>query len=218
MKYPDTLDAPEKVTFDGISYRLMGTRRYYLSQSTSNKGRRRAKGLHVAIWEAYNGEPMPKGHHCHHRDGNPFNNAPENLEAVTQAEHSAHHPFVMTEKQREHLDRVRDMTKEWHASPEGIAWHRENGKRQWEGKEPRELPCARCGKIMKTRAAERLYCDSWCNFLALRETGKYDREIVCAWCDAKFTCRPSNPGKYPLTCGKSCQLKLVWAKRSRSQP
>ena len=76
---PTTLDRPETVVLNGILYRLMGTKRYYLSQSSSNTGRKGAKGLHVASYECHTDKTVPKGHVVHHKDGNPFNNSIENL-------------------------------------------------------------------------------------------------------------------------------------------
>lgn len=48
------------------------------------------KRLHVAIWEAANGK-VPEGYEIHHRDFNKSNNALENLQCLTHAEHAALH-------------------------------------------------------------------------------------------------------------------------------
>ena len=124
----DKDNPPEAVEFLGVTYRRMGgKRRYYLSTSTKNAERRKAKGLHVAIWEHANSALVPKGHEIHHKDGNTFNCSPENLECLPKAVHrSFSKPGMDMDKQRMHLDRVRDLTKAWHASPEGREWHRQN--------------------------------------------------------------------------------------------
>ena len=64
------MDIKETIIFNGVEYRLLSGGRYYLSQSTTNDGRRHAKSLHVAIWEYYNKKPCPKGYEIHHIDGN----------------------------------------------------------------------------------------------------------------------------------------------------
>lgn len=52
----------------------------------------RAAGLyqHRVVWEAAHG-PIPAGHHVHHIDENPANNAIENLRLVSAAEHRRLH-------------------------------------------------------------------------------------------------------------------------------
>lgn len=55
----NTINKPEEVIFNGVTYKLMGAKRYYLSQSKTNDGRKGAKGLHVAIWESYNHKNVP---------------------------------------------------------------------------------------------------------------------------------------------------------------
>lgn len=42
--------------------------------------------LHRKIYEDNFG-PIPKGHHVHHKDNNPDNNSPDNLEALPMAQH-----------------------------------------------------------------------------------------------------------------------------------
>jgi hypothetical protein len=44
----------------------------------------------VVVWEATHG-PLPKGRLVHHRDRNPLNDEPSNLEALTRAEHVKEH-------------------------------------------------------------------------------------------------------------------------------
>lgn len=46
--------------------------------------------LHRAIYKHHHG-PIPNGWHVHHKDHDPLNNAPANLEAVSPAAHAEHH-------------------------------------------------------------------------------------------------------------------------------
>jgi RNA-splicing ligase RtcB len=61
-------------------------------ESVAN-GQRLSRMTHELVFEAFNG-PIPVGSVVHHRNGNQFDNRPENLELMTAAEHSLHHRQV----------------------------------------------------------------------------------------------------------------------------
>ena len=175
---------PETIIFNGIEYRLMGTKRYYLSQSKSNEGRKGAKGLHTAIWEYYSGQKVPKGYVIHHKDGNCFNNDYSNLECISREEHIKHHlPKLMeysrSKEAKEHLDKIRELTKEWHRSEEGKNWHREHSKAIIEQKmEIRK--CEECGNKFKRANVKPIgkfgcVCKKCNNKLSQREYRKTDK-------------------------------------------
>lgn len=125
----DTTGKPYEVVFNGVKYRLLSHGKYYLSQSNTNKGRRNAKSLHVAIWEHYNEKPVPKGFNIHHKDGNTFNNDISNLECVNTKEHLSKHGKnnwqnkEFRENGIKQLNSIRDKAKEWHKSKAGLEWH-----------------------------------------------------------------------------------------------
>lgn len=48
------------------------------------------KYLHIAVWEAFNGE-VPNGYDVHHINHNPSDNRLENLELITKTEHAIMH-------------------------------------------------------------------------------------------------------------------------------
>lgn len=50
---------------------------------------------HRIVAEQMLGRPLVRGEIVHHRDGNKHNNAPENLEVMTQAEHMRRHHAEM---------------------------------------------------------------------------------------------------------------------------
>lgn len=55
-----------------------------------SKHHKNTGGIHRKIWENVNGK-IPKGHHIHHIDGNPYNNDLSNLMCVTAEQHSEIH-------------------------------------------------------------------------------------------------------------------------------
>lgn len=171
----DPNDPPETVVFNGTTYRLMGgKRRYYLSQSRSNEGRRRAKGLHVAIWEDTNG-PVPRGHEVHHRNGDTFDCRADNLECLPIGVHRRMPKRFDREKNRADLEKARILASRWHGSPEGRAWHREHtapglvaareAMRAIDALPP-ALPCCCvwCGVEFLARRKKRKYCTTKCQW------------------------------------------------------
>lgn len=63
-----------------------GKLRAFVKVANPSEWRERAK----VNWEKVNG-PLPKGLVIHHKDRNELNDAPENLEALTRAEHINEH-------------------------------------------------------------------------------------------------------------------------------
>ena len=53
--------------------------------------------LHTQIYIDTYG-PIPQGYHVHHKDGNPLNNEPSNLEAISVTEHRRKHPISNAER------------------------------------------------------------------------------------------------------------------------
>ncbi len=144
----------------------MGKGKYYLSQSTTNAGRKNPKGLHVAIWEFHNGMEVPPEHEIHHKDGNPHNNDISNLECLSIKEHRSRFKFKSEEsfkKQMEHLEKIRDMSKKWHSSPEGRKWHSENAKRAMQKRKLIDLKCIFCGKEHKSKYGFKQFCSNSCS-------------------------------------------------------
>jgi len=126
----DTLNQPKEVFFNGNRYQLTGGK-YYIESHTRNRDRKGVKGLHVAIWEYYHNEKVPKDCCIHHIDGNPFNNSLENLKMVKRKEHSSKHSKerMMSDggKQvKESLEMARKAAANWHKSKEGLEWHQKN--------------------------------------------------------------------------------------------
>lgn len=79
--WPDTVNGPEVVTWDGVRWRLHEDGYYRYSKRGV---------LHRFVYERAHG-PIPDGWHVHHDDHNPLNNDPSNLVAKTPAQHWAEH-------------------------------------------------------------------------------------------------------------------------------
>lgn len=196
-----------EIIFNDVIYRLMSNGKYYLSQSTTNSGRKKAKGLHVAIWEYYNDKTVPIGCEIHHTDGNTLNNSIENLECLTTKQHAKTKNYA---KQPEHLSRIRKLSKEWHSSEEGIKWHREHAKDSIFKRTKITLVCKMCGKEFETVVHNARFCSHNCSV-------KWDyraktKEIFknCVVCGKEFTAKITTRHKEgKITCSKSCASKLL---------
>lgn len=200
----------------------MGTRRYYLSQSTRNSERIGAKGLHVAIWEAASGEEVPSGYDVHHRDRDTFNNDPSNLECLSAEEHRAiPRPLKDPEKQSQHLAEIRPLAAEWHRSDEGRAWHSEHGKEAMASRSQLDFICAGCGQSFQSIQAFARYCSNPCwqrhNYSRIKSK-KPTVDRVCIICNRPFVAVISfYPEKTAKTCSRSCRGKLLSITRRNAQ-
>ncbi len=203
------MEIQNEIVFNGTTYRIMGSGKYYLSQSTSNEGRRHAKGLHVAIWEFYNGRKVPKGYCIHHIDGDTFNNDISNLACEPISQHLSYHSKKNLQnpeykkKMLENLKQINPLAAEWHHSPEGIAWHKEHAKtleKAWNFRENRI--CEVCGKEYVAKTSRSKYCSNSCMQKAQR--ARFNKQKTCAYCGNPFIA--TNRRK---TCSYECQRALA---------
>jgi len=157
---------------------------------------------------AHPGEEIPPGSIIHHEDENPFNNDPSNLVCITRKEHAAHHREQYERPElREHLKKIQSKSTEWHRSPEGRAWHSENGRRTWIGREPGTATCAICRKMYGTFYPERSkYCSPACSQRASRMDKRYLVPAYCPICGGTFLQHRTT--KRPTTCGYRCGAAL----------
>lgn len=215
-------EIPETIEFNGTTYRLMGGKKYYLSQSNTNAGRRKAKGLHVAVWEFYSGQTVPKGSVIHHKDENPHNNDYSNLECLTRAEHGKHHPVKDPEKNRAHLERIRPLASEWHRSPEGRAWHRHHARNMVVT--PKEFICQYCGASYLAKTSNTVSCSNQCYELLRAARDKTNPEkyveatVVCENCKKPFTYTRFIRRKLKRACSGKCSAALRTTIRSLPLP
>lgn len=218
------MEIPKTVTFNGVEYRLMGKGKYYLSQSTTNEGRKGAKGLHVAIWEFYNGKEVPKGYEVHHKDGNPLNNDISNLECISRKQHFEKHreelvAYSTSEKQLRHLERIRDLTKEWHGSEEGKEWHKNHYAESLGKIEPKEYTCECCGKKFMSRGAKVRFCCHNCE-QKWRNANQSTYEMrKCVICGKEFEAKIpyGNKNRAAKTCSRECRGKYKWQRKKERE-
>ena len=206
------MDIPRDVVFLGVTYRRFGRGKYYLSITKERKG---AKSLHTAIWEHYHQTKVPEGYEVHHRDSNPFNNSPENLECITKAEHRRRHAAALAEfnnsdHQRQHLDRIRPLASEWHRTEEGKSWHKQNALRSWQQRSTHDATCVVCGVVFPALRRDARCCSTRCiqrRQAKLRAGQTVQR--VCVMCGKEFAA-PVEPHKDRIrrTCSRSCASKM----------
>ena len=168
--------------------------------------------LHRYIWEKANGA-ISKGAHIHHKDGNTLNNDLSNLECLTPKAHAQTHPFVgeSLEKQLKHLERIREKTKEWHASKEGHEWHKAHAKKFNFGYfDLPEKKCAQCGKTFKPKTHHDKFCSNACKSAWRRKQGLDDVEKTCVVCGKVFK---SNKYRKQITCSVQCRAHYIAKKR-----
>lgn len=163
--------------------------------------------LHREVWKHHNGQEIPPGHEIHHLDFNQLNNDPSNLVCLTRDEHlAAHKGQPASPATLAHLDRIRPMTKEWHASEEGREWHRQHGIEVAANQKPFPHTCEQCGKTYETIGYSR-FCSNNCKSAWRRASGIDDVDRPCLVCGNTF--RVNRYAKR-LVCSTSC--RRTWKK------
>lgn len=201
---------------DTITYKGIAFRRYPDAKQRTDRvyytpnGTLRAQGvrrLHEEIWIDHNG-PIPEGCHIHHKDGDPLNNAADNLEAVPVAEHMRHHHAGQCSPAKaEHLERIRPLTKEWHGSEEGLAWHREHARSTILLMQRHPHTCEHCrAEFEAVPKKSNRFCSNACKSAWRRASGVDDVDRTCAACGATFLVN-----RYSKK--RACDGKCAWVLR-----
>jgi hypothetical protein len=154
------------ITFQGRRYRLCLPGPYYRAENWG-KG---TSNLHRARWEYYRG-PIPEGFDVHHKDGDGTNNRLANLELVGHGEHARQHTQerIARGELKPPSALARERAAAWHASPDGLAWHTENGKRSWNNRVWHPLECQECGRAFKSPYPNKTkFCHLNCKMAAFR--------------------------------------------------
>ena len=194
--------AKKFVFYNGEKFWLQTTGRYYQSGKTTATERL----LHRRIWiDAYG--DIPAGMQVHHKNGDWSDNAIENLELVSESEHkSAHMTANMSDPEFrarafQGLELARVKAAEWHGSEEGIAWHKEHGKRTWEGRTPAKATCSVCGAEFESFFPERArFCSRSCEQKQSFQRHK-TATANCAMCGKEFV---FNKYRKQECCSRTC--------------
>jgi hypothetical protein len=150
----------EKREFNGVVYYKAGSY-FKCNIASSKKGYGR---LHTDVWRFYNGD-IPKGYDIHHVDFDSFNNDISNLSLLPRKEHHQLHMQrnlqneEYVKRNKKHLEKIRELTKEWHGSAEGLEWHRQHGIEVSANAKDVAKVCQLCGKEYTTAYKNRnQYC------------------------------------------------------------
>ena len=168
---------------------------------------------HQWVWINIHGE-IPKGYHIHHKDGNKSNNLIENLLLIRPLQHvNLHMTDERRERQREQMEKIRPLTKEWHASEEGRAWHRLHAIQGKFGKNERiEYKCQQCGKpYHSSKLSNAKFCSNPCKSKWRRDHKLDHIERSCIQCSKMFNC---NRYAKNITCGKYCAARYRWRNKA----
>jgi hypothetical protein len=164
------------------------------------------KYLHREIWQDHNGK-IPIGYHVHHIDGDTANNNIDNLCLLSAKEHHEKHPIKDIEKNKEHLERIRPLSKAWHCSPKGIEKHREIGAMAYKKFIPIPKICRVCGKEFMPKAVGNrdVQCSNNCKSKWRRLQGIDNIKKKCEFCDKIFETNKFKPNE---CCSKHCSISL----------
>lgn len=161
---------------------------------------------HRWVWNNIHGK-IPVGYHVHHKDENKSNNSIENLELIEGHRHLSIHSSrpENIERMRKIADENRHLTKAWHGSEEGLAWHKAHGILGWINREPINIICKVCGKESKTKTFHQEFCSNACKSAFRRKEGIDDEKRTCCICKKEFIANKYSKGK---TCSRICRGAL----------
>lgn len=144
----------------------------------------------------------------HHIDFDKSNNSISNLQLLSKSKHKALHGRLcgILNVKNGLLDKIRPMTKKWHASKEGSAWH----KTHYEAMKDKlyvskNFTCINCGKKYSSICnGENKFCSNACKSSYRRKSGVDNIEEECVICGKKFT---KNKYSKTKTCSRKCASK-----------
>jgi len=162
---------------------------------------------HRWVWINIHGK-IPKGYHIHHKNDDKSDNRIENLELI---EASRHLSFHMQDPERKKIqaricDSIRHLTKKWHGSKEGLAWHKHHALKFGFGKyEGEESKCKFCSVVFKTKSPKNMFCTNNCKSAWRRRERLDFVDKECPVCKKTFS---SNKYLKTKTCSLLCGNKI----------
>ena len=194
------------VSFEGREYKRYpaGKHPNYYYCKWKKDGVEHSIRLHHAVWEKAHGMPVPEGYAIHHKDFNPLNNEPENLQLVTNREHSLIHRNLVkyNNEHPDHQQKVAYSKENW-AARRAVAIERLQEK-------PRI--CEQCGKEFIATNVHQRFCSKSCYRLWQLTSPDCDADFVCEWCGKTFRANKYRPHK---SCSSECAHNLTAYKRNK---
>lgn len=163
---------------------------------------------HVWVWKHHH-NLVPKGWHVHHKDGDKSNNEIKNLTIMSVSAHVTHHLDEHPERRsraKEMADKYRHLTKEWHASKEGIEWHRAHGLMTWVKRKSFKIICKVCGSETETKTYHQEFCSNSCKSKWRRKNKLDEITKTCPICQKEYQSSKYSRSK---TCGRICGKKIM---------
>lgn len=195
--------------FDGKKFAYNPRTGYYLSTTKPRKG------MHVYVWEYYNG-PVPKGYEIHHKDRNKANNDISNLTCITIKEHRKLHGRLLSQETRDVFrknmnENARPAAIEWHKSEAGKEWHKDHFDVSLKKAKTTfiEKTCEQCKKtytVNLSNATLSKFCSKSCREKHRRLSGVDNVERICEYCGKVFKTNKYKPTKY---CSRLCVSRAV---------
>lgn len=190
-----------------IEHQIHFEKKFYRDNSTgywisTSKKKIRA---HVWVWQNHFGK-VPKGYHIHHKNEDKSDNQIENLSLISASEHTSMHMQdpERRKKASEMANQYRHLTKEWHASEEGKAWHKAHGILTWICRKPIKVICDVCLLKFETKTYHMRFCSNKCKSQFRRISGLDDEERKCQSCPNIFIVNKYAKKRF---CCKKCQYK-----------
>src|SRR3990167_82376 len=150
----------ERIYFLGKPYRRYPSSskfsdKSYFRRSPEKNAKSNNNGLHVHVWQYFNGK-IPKSFHVHHKNGNYDDNFIENLEIHANSEHQKIHwrkdRVNKLVHSKTNIEIARIYASKWHGSKEGHKFHQRLAKISWKKRKKENRQCERCKELYWTWA------------------------------------------------------------------
>ena len=124
--------------------------------------------MHRRIWIASKGA-IPNGYDVHHRNEDWQDNSLDNLCIMPKSDHMRMHTIDRLKEphyyatRKKQLATAREKSKEWHASADGMRWHRDHAKRTLGRIPKKKIKCVHCGHEWMTTYHNARFCSRSCS-------------------------------------------------------